>query len=90
MQETNPSPSLEEQLLGEINAQVVGIQQHDAVVQPGEQVNLEREPENVHDKTTIRVENRHFQSAGHLPQDIAARVAPLIDTGKIRLDGYVP
>ena len=60
------------------------------MVQPGEQVNLEHEPENSHDKNAIRVENRHFQPVGYLPKGVAAWLAPLIDAGKLRVDGYVP
>jgi hypothetical protein len=90
MQENNPFPSPEEQLLGEIETEIAGIQHHEAVVHPGEQVSLEREPENTDGKNTIRVENLSFQPAGYLPQNVVSWLAPLMDAGKIRVDGYVP
>jgi hypothetical protein len=90
MQEINPFPPPEEQLLGEIETEITGIQHHDAVVHPGEQVSLERKPENTDDKNAIRVENLSFQPAGYLPQNVASWLAPLLDAGKIRVDGYMP
>ena len=57
---------LAEQLLGEIETRIVGMQYYDATVRPGEQVNLEREPENPHDALAIRVENGRFEAVGHI------------------------
>ena len=57
----------EEQLLGEIEARIVGMQYYEAELEPGEQVSLEREPDNSHDELAIRVENRHFDPVAHLP-----------------------
>ena len=81
---------LSEQLLGEIDARIVGMQYYDADVGPDEQVNLEREPENPRHADSIRVENGRFQPAGHLPRHMSSWLAPLIDAGKLRVDGLVP
>jgi hypothetical protein len=51
--------------LGEIDTEIVGRHHYPAALQPGEHVNLEREPENPHDKNAIRVENGHFKMAGY-------------------------
>ena len=80
----------DEQLLGEIETRIAGMQYYEAAVQPGQQVNLEREPENPHDPCSIRVENGRFQPVGHLPRRIARWMAPPVDAGQIRLEGYVP
>ncbi len=80
----------EEQLLGEIKTQIVEMQSHGATVRPGEQVNLEREPENPHDPYSIRVENGRFQPVGYLPRRVARWMAPLVDAGQIRVEGYIP
>jgi hypothetical protein len=88
--EPNLPQSTDVQLLGELQTEVVGTSDNDLAVQPGEQVNLERETENAHDTNAIRVENRHFQPIGHLSNDVASWLAPLIDAGNVRLDGYVP
>ena len=79
-----------EQLLGEIEARITGMQYYEADVAPGEQINLEREPDNPHDENSIRVENGHFEPVGHLPRKVVSWLAPLIDAGKLRVDGYVP
>ena len=77
-------------LLGEIETEVVGMQHHKAKLRPGEQVNLERESKNSHDRCAVRVENGHFEPVGYLPKKMASWLAPLIDGGKVHLDGYVP
>jgi hypothetical protein len=73
--------------LGEIETEIVGTQHHKARMCPGEQVNLEREPDDQH---AIRVENGRFDAVGYLPQEMASWLAPLIDNEQIHLDGYVP
>lgn len=45
MPTNSASPASNEQLLGEIETRIMGMQYHDAAVEPGEQINLEREPE---------------------------------------------
>lgn len=62
----------EEQLLGEIETWIAGMQYYDATVGAGEQVSLEREPDNRHDPCSIRVENGRCQPVGHLPRGIVA------------------
>ena len=76
--------------LGEIETEIVGMQHHKAKVDPGEQISLEREAKNIHDRRAIRVENGHDEPVGYLPKSMASWLAPLIDQGKIHLDGYVP
>ena len=85
-----PLQNSEEQILGEIETKIVGMQYHDADVEPGEAVNLEREPENSHDEHSVRVENGRFQTVGHLPRKLVSWLAPLLDSGKVRVDGCVP
>ncbi len=75
--------------LGEIETEIVGMQ-HNARALPGEQINLERESENPHNRRAIRVENGRFDSVGYLPRKMSSWLATLIDDGQIHLDGYVP
>jgi len=77
----------EEQLLGEIETHIVGLQYHDAAFEPGEAIHLEREPDNVHDGQATRVENQAFEQIGYLPKKLASWLAPLIVAGKLRVDG---
>ena len=85
-----PLQNSEEQILGEIETKIVGMQYHDADVEPGEAVNLEREPDNSHDEHAVRAENGRFQTVGHLPRKLVFWLAPLLDAGKVRVDGCVP
>lgn len=78
-----------EQLLGTIQTKAVGLQYYDTDMVSGMPVNLERERDNVHNKNAIRVENAAFEPVGHLPRKVVACLAPLIDEGKIRIDGRV-
>ena len=71
--------------LGEIETEIVGMQQHRVRLCPGEQINLERESE-----SAIRVENGRFDAVGYLPEEMASWLAPLLDSEQIHLDGYVP
>ena len=68
--------------LGEIETEIVGMQHHKAKMLPGEQVNLERESKNAHDRRAIRVENGQFEPVGYLPRKMASWLAPLIDSGQ--------
>lgn len=82
----------DERLLGEVATRIVGMQYYEAAnpLPPGGQVNLERETGNRHDRRAIRVENAHFEPVGHVPRDVSRWMTPLIDAGKIRVDGCVP
>ena len=53
--------------LGEIETKIVGRQYHKAKVFPGEQINLERQAKNAHDRRAILVENGQFDPVGYLP-----------------------
>ena len=90
MPEQDPQQRVRNDFLGEIKAEIVGMQHHKAKIHPGEQVNLERTSKPVHDRRAIRVENGHCEPVGYLPRKIASWLAPLIDNEQIHLDGYVP
>lgn len=85
-----PVTPLAEQLLGEIETRIVGMQYYDAAVNPGDAVHLEREPNNKHDANAMRVENGLFEPVGHVPRRVCSWLARLIDDGKVRVDGSVP
>ena len=75
--------------LGTMSTLVVGGQHYSARLSPGEPVRLTREPDNPHDPNAIRVENMAGEKAGHLPREVAAWLAPLLDAGKVRVEGAV-
>ncbi len=78
---------LRNRFMGEIETEIVGMQCRKARIYPGEQVNLERGSKHTDD---IWVENGLFEPVGHLPPKMASWLAPLIDSGQIYLEGYVP
>lgn len=75
--------------LGSVFAEIAGMQYYEAGVSPGERVQLEREPDNEHDRNAIRIENKHFHQAGHVPRRISVWLAPLIDAGEVWVEGRV-
>jgi hypothetical protein len=81
--------SSKEKHLGTIKSQIVGIQYCDDEAKSGEKIFFEREPDNSHDKNAIRVENPDFKKVGFLPKKASSWLAPLIDQGKVQIDGFV-
>ncbi|MBD3180384.1 MAG: hypothetical protein GF417_12875 [Candidatus Latescibacteria bacterium] len=74
-------------LLGEVFTRIAGEQYYEALVEPGEKIQLERERDNQHDPWAIRIENRKFRQAGYVPRRISSWLAPLIDAGKVWVEG---
>jgi hypothetical protein len=79
----------EEQFLGEIQTEIAGTTDHKSRVRAGEAMRLRREPDNQHDPNAIRVQNSRSRTVGYLPRKTAAWLAPLIDDGRVRVEGYV-
>lgn len=73
--------------LGEVFTEIAGGQYYEAEVKPGEKIQLEREPDNSHDKNAIRVENVKFNQVGYVPRRVSSWLAPLIDSGEVWLEG---
>jgi SWI/SNF-related matrix-associated actin-dependent regulator of chromatin subfamily A3 len=62
--------------IGAINGKIVGIRYYDGYATMGEQVMVKREPGNPYDSNAIRVNNVHGTQIGHLPRNLAAKLAP--------------
>jgi hypothetical protein len=77
------------QLLGEIESGIVGTARQCDLIDKPEVIKLQREPENPHNPRAIRVENESGVRRGRLPWRISAWLAPLLDAGKILVDGCV-
>ncbi len=76
--------------LGEFQTRIVGMQYVEDNVQAGEEVSFERDPDNQHDANAIRVRNPDFKDVGFVPREITRWLAPLIDQGKVLIEGAVP
>ena len=53
----------------------------------GDHVTFRREPRNSYDENAIAILNGKGKTVGYVPRGASERLAPLIDTGKIRLEG---
>jgi hypothetical protein len=69
--------------LGPLITRIAGPQFYDAQAAPGEEIYLERDPDNRHDPNAFRLENLDFEPIGHLPRRIASWLAPLVDRGRL-------
>ncbi|KAI0266685.1 SNF2 family N-terminal domain-containing protein [Gloeopeniophorella convolvens] len=70
-----------------MTSNVVGIQYYKGLVDAGEQVRLIREPQNRYDRNAIAVQNIGRAQVGHIPRQIAAKLAPLIDRNLVTVEG---
>lgn len=59
------------------------------LVGPGEEVRLVREPQNQHDRNAIQVMNIGGTQVGHLPRNVAGKLAPLMDQGLVTVEGVM-
>lgn len=79
-----------DQHLGQIQTRMVGMQYVGGNIRPGEDVHLERDFKNQHDRNAIRVKNVGSIDAGFIPRAVTSWLAPLWDEGKIYLEGRIP
>lgn len=79
------------QLYGAINTDIVGVRYYNGQVSPGEYAIAKREPNNPYDRNAIRIDNVMGHQIGHIGRNMAAKLAPLLDsrelTMEIRLTG---
>ncbi|KAJ3934005.1 MAG: SNF2 family N-terminal domain-containing protein [Lentinula lateritia] len=80
---------VQDELIVSLNTQVVGIQYYKGLVGPGEEVILAREPSNRYDRNAIRVDNIGHTQVGHLPRTVASKLAPLMDSRAITVEGVI-
>ncbi len=77
-----------EQLLGEIETDLVGRRGREARAHEGEPIRLCPAAKDRRGRPVVRIENEHSQLLGYLPRPVSAWLVPLIDAGKVRVDGY--
>ncbi|TLD39477.1 putative snf2 family helicase protein [Venturia nashicola] len=71
------------ELYGSINSKIVGVQYYRGHVTFGEMVLLNREPTNQYDSNAIQVKNVSGVQIGHIPRQVAAKLAPFMDSRKL-------
>ena len=62
--------------VGAINAKIVGVRFYNGYATVNEQVLVKREPGNPYDSNAIRINNVHGTQIGHLPRELASKLAP--------------
>ncbi|KAK5941852.1 hypothetical protein PMZ80_005803 [Knufia obscura] len=75
------------QLYGILNTSIVGIRYYDGSATIGEYVMVRREPGNPYDRNAIRIDNVRRQQIGHIGRDMAAKLAPFMDSGDLLVEG---
>ncbi|EJD35996.1 hypothetical protein AURDEDRAFT_117185 [Auricularia subglabra TFB-10046 SS5] len=91
-EEEEPIPVEEEvveELYCSLKADIVGVQYYTGMVGNMEQVLVRREPNNAYDRNAIKVFNAANVGVGHLPRNVAAKLAPLMDAGRVTVEGRV-
>jgi SWI/SNF-related matrix-associated actin-dependent regulator of chromatin subfamily A3 len=74
--------------VGAIDGKIVGIRYYDGYATMGEQVMIKREPGNPYDSNAIRINNVQGTQIGHLPRNLAAKLAPYM-VGNVLLSGLL-
>ncbi|KAF8115217.1 hypothetical protein N665_0029s0060 [Sinapis alba] len=82
--------SEEPYMVGFVIANIVGLKYYSGRINGRELVGLVREPSNLYDENAIRVLNTRSVQVGHIERAVAAVLSPLIDSGKILVEGIVP
>ncbi|KAI0940604.1 hypothetical protein AcW1_003757 [Taiwanofungus camphoratus] len=72
-----------------LKTSIVGVQYYNGLVGPGEEVRLVRQPENKYDRNAIQVKNIGGTQVGHIPRQIAAKLAPLMDRSLVAVEGVM-
>lgn len=75
------------ELYGTLSTKVVGIRYYTGHATVGEFVLVRREPRNLYDPNAIRVDNVQRNQIGHIPRQVAAKLARYMDTGRILVEG---
>ncbi|KAF8858265.1 hypothetical protein BDZ45DRAFT_674055 [Acephala macrosclerotiorum] len=75
--------------LGVIEDKIVGVRYYNGYATPGEQVMVMREPGNPHDSNAIRINNVQGIQIGHIPKNLAAKLASFLDSRAIVLEGIL-
>ncbi|KAE8387960.1 SNF2 family N-terminal domain-containing protein [Aspergillus alliaceus] len=76
-------------LYGRINTKIVGVRYYRGHATPGERVILRREPTNQYDRNAIKVENVMGAQIGHIPRQMAAKLASYMDARSLVVDGML-
>ncbi|KAJ2906315.1 hypothetical protein MKZ38_002031 [Zalerion maritima] len=69
-----------------LNTKIVGIRYYSGFAQAGESVLCRREPSNPYDQNAIRVDNVLYHQIGHIPRNVASKLAKYMDAGDLVIE----
>ncbi|KAL8736232.1 MAG: hypothetical protein Q9166_000387 [cf. Caloplaca sp. 2 TL-2023] len=75
------------EIYGTLHSKIVGIQYYTGCATVGEYVSIRREPTNQFDSNAIRVSNVMRDQIGHIPRQMAAKLARYMDAGSLLVEG---
>ncbi|KAF9883757.1 hypothetical protein FE257_002823 [Aspergillus nanangensis] len=76
-------------LYGNLYIKIVGVRFYDGHATRGEHVILKREPSNSYDSNAIRVDNVMGAQIGHIPRNMASKLAKYMDSNKLAVEGIL-
>ncbi|KAJ5182740.1 Zinc finger RING-type [Penicillium capsulatum] len=74
---------------GSLPTKIVGVRFYNGLATPGEHVMLKREPNNQYDRNAICVDNVMAVQIGHIPRQVAAKLASYMDTKDLLVEGVL-
>ena len=72
---------------GNLHGKIVGVRFYNGNANPGEQILMKREPGNPYDSNAIRVDNVQNTQIGHIPRQMAAKLAKFMDNSFLHCEG---
>ncbi|KAK0659302.1 Helicase-like transcription factor [Lasiodiplodia hormozganensis] len=88
-QEYNDRAFIQYMLYGTLSTKIVGVRYYNGYATIGEMVMLRREPHNPYDGNAIQVLNVQAQQIGHIPRQIAAKLARYMDNRSLIVEGVI-
>ncbi|KAK7546073.1 SNF2 family N-terminal domain-containing protein [Phyllosticta citricarpa] len=76
-------------LYGILPTKIVGLRYHNGFATVGEMIMLRREPQNRYDINAIKVLNVHGHQIGHIPRQLAAKLARYMDNRSLAVEGVI-
>lgn len=75
--------------VGSIDAKIVGVRYYSGYATMNEQVMVKREPGNPYDSNAVRINNVYGTQIGHIPRNLAAKLAPYMDSRTLIVEGLI-
>lgn len=72
---------------GNLHSKIVGVRFYNGNANPGEQILMKREPGNPYDPNAIRIDNVQNTQIGHIPRQMASKLAPFMDNSYLHCEG---